>query len=63
MCESKVVVVEDGREEVLVEEAAGLLVASDGLIVWDIEGREYRVGGFRELRVDFLKHVVRVVKE
>ena len=62
MCEAKVVVVERGEEKVVVEEAVSLSLGGGELAVRDFHGREYRVKGVKELRIDFLRHTVWVLR-
>ncbi len=62
MCESKVFVLENGEEKVLAGEVSSLTVSSGEVMVMDIYGKEYRLNGVKEVRVNFLGHKVVIVK-
>ncbi len=59
MCESKAVVLEDGREETIMDEVAFLYFRDGNPVVKDVIGNETVLEGYDVESVDFLRHVVR----
>ncbi|RLE56028.1 MAG: RNA-binding protein [Thermoprotei archaeon] len=62
MCESKVIAVKEGKEEVLVDKAVELRIEGDKVIIVDILGRVYVFPDLVLARVDFLQHRVYLVE-
>lgn len=60
MCEGVAILVEGGSETRLMEEVTLILVRGRCVILVDEEGREKRVEGFSEIRVDMLRHEIRI---
>ena len=58
MCESKAVLIRNGKEEVLMENVVYLSPGADAVVLRDITGSEKRVEKVRLKYIDFLKHVI-----
>lgn len=63
MCESRVVIEKGEGEEEVMAEAAKVQINANSVIVSDIFGKTEIIKNARVKEIDFLGHVVRVVKD
>ncbi|ACJ16508.1 Hypothetical RNA-binding protein [Thermococcus onnurineus NA1] len=59
MCESKAVVVENGKEEIIMEDVAFLYFKEGKPVIRDILGREMLLEDYELDSIDFLRHIMR----
>ncbi|NJE41750.1 CooT family nickel-binding protein [Thermococcus sp. GR6] len=59
MCESKAVVVENGKEEIIMEDVAFLYFKEGKPVIGDILGREMLLEDYELDSIDFLRHIMR----
>ncbi len=62
MCESKVIAIREGKEEVLVDKAVELRIEGDNVVIVDILGRVYVFPNLVLAKVNFLQHRVYLVE-